>query len=142
MHFRFHKHPGHQSRYHKSSNSSRSQFYPVVAAAIQIWGGAVSAVAAEELQLVETDDTITVKAGDRTVLEYQQTSNPYKVYIRSLTTPGGLQILRDSPHDHVHHHAMMYAIGADGVDFWIEDPAGSDPQALSINALMQLKNGL
>ena len=123
MNFRFHKRIGHLGNVHKSSNSARWPLYRGVTAACLIWFGAFSAVTAAELQLVKNDGTIAVKAGDRTVLEYQQTPNPYKVYIRSLTTPSGLQILRDSPHDHVHHHAMMYAIGADGVDFWAENPA-------------------
>jgi hypothetical protein len=30
--------------------------------------------------------------------------------------------LRDSPHDHVHHRALMYAVGLDEVDFWSEVP--------------------
>jgi hypothetical protein len=85
--------------------------------------GTAGVVTAAELELEKDSDTITVKADDRTVLQYQQAPNPYKVYICSLTTPSGLQVLRDSPHDHVHHHAMMYAIGADAVDFWAENPA-------------------
>jgi hypothetical protein len=65
---------------------------------------------------------ITIREGDRVLLQYQSTPAPYKVYVKQWSTPGGLQVLRDSPHDHVHHHALMYAIGADGVDFWGENP--------------------
>jgi hypothetical protein len=67
---------------------------------------------------------ITVTEGDRAVLKYQFTPSPYKVYVKEWSTPKGRQVLRDSPHDHVHHHALMYAIGADGVDFWVENPNG------------------
>ena len=78
---------------------------------------------AGEMKIEKTSDAIAIRDGERTLLEYQQTPNPYKVYVRTFATPNGLQILRDSPHDHVHHHALMYAIGADGVDFWGENPA-------------------
>ena len=54
-------------------------------------------------------------------------ANEYKTYISELYTPDGRNILRDSPADHVHHHALMFAIAADGVNFWEEygkDKAG------------------
>jgi hypothetical protein len=56
------------------------------------------------------------------VLLYQRTLAPFKVYVKELYTPGGRQVLLDSPRDHVHHHALMYAIGAGDVDFWGEVP--------------------
>jgi hypothetical protein len=67
---------------------------------------------------------ITITKGDRELLKYQFTPSPYKVYVKQWSTPNGRQVLRDSPHDHVHHHALMYAIGADDVDFWVENPNG------------------
>jgi hypothetical protein len=44
-----------------------------------------------------------------------------------LRTPSGVQILRDSPADHKHHHGLMFAVGVDGVDFWAEG-AGAGTQ--------------
>ncbi|NQT52368.1 PmoA family protein [bacterium] len=67
-------------------------------------------------------DLITVKAGEQTTLLYRHTPGPFKVYVKELRTPAGIQVLLDSPHDHVHHHALMYAIGVDGSDFWGEFP--------------------
>jgi hypothetical protein len=83
---------------------------------------------AGELATASDPDTglIRVTNGDRLLLQYQSTPAPYKVYVKQLTSPAGRQVLRDSPHDHVHHHALMYAIGADGVDFWGEAP-GAKP---------------
>jgi len=46
----------------------------------------------------------------------------YKPYLEKLHTPRGVNILRDSPADHVHHHGLMFALGVDGVDFWTEAP--------------------
>ena len=43
-----------------------------------------------------------------------------KPYVKQLFTPGGVQILRDSVPDHKHHHGLMFAIRADGVNFWEE----------------------
>ncbi len=53
--------------------------------------------------------------------EYQRAPNPRKSYVRYWTTPSGLNILRDAPADHLHHHGLMFAIGVDDVDFWAED---------------------
>ena len=45
---------------------------------------------------------------------------PFKPYIDELRTPSGKNILRDAPWDHLHHHALMYAIRVDGHNFWEE----------------------
>jgi len=79
-------------------------------------------VLAADLQTVGDKDTVTIKDGDRVSLVYRGTPGPFKVYVKEFYTPGGLQVLRDSPHDHVHHHALMYAIGAEETDFWGEAP--------------------
>jgi hypothetical protein len=64
----------------------------------------------------------TVTVDGKTVLKYYSQPHPYKLYVSELYTPAGIQVLRDSPHDHVHHRALMYAIGIDDVDFWSESP--------------------
>ncbi len=56
------------------------------------------------------------------LLEYRSQPNPMKVYVSKWCTPQGTQVLRDSPHDHVHHRALMFAIGIDNCDFWSEVP--------------------
>ena len=35
-------------------------------------------------------------------------------------TPGGINIVRDAPPDHAHHHGLMFAFIVDGVNFWEE----------------------
>ena len=87
-----------------------------------IWMLATSAYSADAIESLTRDGVVTVRCGDRDVLVYQAVPNPYKVYVRAWTTPQGRQILLDSPHDHVHHHALMFAIGAEGTDFWGEAP--------------------
>jgi len=65
--------------------------------------------------------TLTVKPDKRALMEYRFGGKTFKSYVRRWSTPAGVQVLRDSPHDHVHHHALMFAISAGGVDFWSEN---------------------
>ena len=44
----------------------------------------------------------------------------FKPYIIKLTTPSGLNVVRDIPLDHLHHHGLMFAIKVDDVNFWEE----------------------
>ena len=85
-------------------------------------GIASFAPAAENTTLTvnQTPDTIWIRAGERPLLEYRFGNVPYKPYVKQWFTPGGVNILRDSPSDHKHHHAMMYAVGVDGINFWEE----------------------
>jgi hypothetical protein len=59
-------------------------------------------------------------AGDRVLLRYRYEGVPYKPYVQQLFTPAGVNILRDAPADHLHHHALMFAVAVDGVNFWEE----------------------
>ncbi|NLE40081.1 MAG: hypothetical protein GX621_18855 [Pirellulaceae bacterium] len=86
--------------------------------------GATSRTLAEETRagIAKDDEKVTVKVDGRPVMEYRHGNVPFKPCAAKLYTPGGVQILRDSPHDHKHHHALMFALTADGVDFWAETP--------------------
>lgn len=92
--------------------------------AVFAWIGGAAADGAEAIRVVAQEGSVKIRSGDRELLVYQSAPNPYKVYVQSLATPAGRQILRDSPHDHIHHRALMYAMGVDGVDFWGEAPQG------------------
>jgi len=83
-------------------------------------GGA--ARAEENILIIEKDKDafITVSAGNRPVFRYRCESNPMKPYADQLFSPSGVQVLRNSPHDHKHHHGLMYALAVDGVNFWEE----------------------
>lgn len=75
---------------------------------------------ADDLRIDKDDRMVTVAADGKTVMKYRYGDGPFRPYVIELCTPGGVQILRDSPPDHVHHRALMFAIGVDGVDFWGE----------------------
>jgi len=55
-----------------------------------------------------------------TLFEYRRDPDALKPYLRSLVTPGGIELVRDAPPDHEHHHGLMLALGVDDVDFWGE----------------------
>jgi hypothetical protein len=63
-----------------------------------------------------------MRSGDRTVAVYLCVENPAKPYVAVLCSPSGVNVLRDSPADHKHHHGLMFAVAANGVDFWSENP--------------------
>ena len=73
-----------------------------------------------DLRVKQESSTVSVSGGDRPVLRYRYDRVPMKPYVDQLFTPGGVQVLRDSPHDHKHHHGLMFAVAVDGVDFWAE----------------------
>ena len=86
------------------------------------------------LHVVQSKETVTVSAGGRQVLEYRQVPSPFKPYASKLFSPAGVQILRDSPGDHKHHHALMFALAADGVNFWeeAEGVGAENPRSLRL----------
>lgn len=76
---------------------------------------------AQNILQVKTDEPcVTISAGDRILLRYLYTNVPFKPYVQELFSPDGVNILRDAPFDHKHHHALMFAVKVDGVNFWEE----------------------
>lgn len=63
--------------------------------------------------------TLTGATGQPAV-RYQAAATPLKPYVAEMRTPAGVQVLRDAAPDHVHHHALMFALAVDGVTFWEE----------------------
>ncbi len=76
---------------------------------------------ADPVELSSGKTTHQARVGGRKVLLYRK-SNPtaLKPYIQELYSPDGVQILRDSVPDHKHHHGLMFAVAAEGVNFWEE----------------------
>jgi hypothetical protein len=67
-------------------------------------------------------DQIRVSYGSQDILTYACTADSFKPYVKELRSPNGRNILLDSPSDHVHHHGLMLAYNADGINFWEENP--------------------
>jgi hypothetical protein len=97
-------------------------------AALTLWalacsGGVLAEGPAEsDLRVTKHAEAIGIARGDAPYCAYRFHQVPFKPYLETLHTPRGVNILRDAPQDHLHHHALMFALGADGVDFWAEHP--------------------
>jgi len=78
------------------------------------------AIAEEPMRITVEPNSLSVNQGQRSLLCYRYEDVPFKPYVQKLYSPGGINILRDAPHDHLHHHALMYAVAVDGVNFWEE----------------------
>jgi len=72
------------------------------------------------LRITMEENVLSVHEGSSPLLRYAYRSVPYKPCVQELFTPDGVNILRDSPADHKHHHALMYAVSVDGLNFWEE----------------------
>lgn len=68
-----------------------------------------------------------VRHEGKPVFRYAFAPGRYKPYVKELATVGGRNVLRDAPSDHLHHHALMYAIAVNGINFW-EEAAGAGVQ--------------
>jgi hypothetical protein len=66
------------------------------------------------------ENALSIHEGPSPLLRYVYRNVPYKPCVQKLFTPNGINILRDSPADHKHHHALMYAVSVDGLNFWQE----------------------
>jgi hypothetical protein len=78
------------------------------------------ALGEDALQITSDRSVVSATAGDRAVLAYQYVPRPRKPYAKEWFSPSGVNVLRDAPADHLHHHALMFAVAVDGVDFWSE----------------------
>ncbi len=76
-----------------------------------------TALAEEPIRITMEADAVSVKQGQRSLLCYRYEDVPFKPYVQQLYSPSGINVLRDAPHDHLHHHALMYAVAVDGVNF-------------------------
>lgn len=76
--------------------------------------------AKEPMRITMDVNSVSISEGQHSLLCYRYEDVPFKPYVQKLFTPSGINILRDAPHDHLHHHALMYAVAVDSVNFWEE----------------------
>jgi hypothetical protein len=73
-----------------------------------------------EVQPTQEPTAWTIRYKNQKVLVYSFAPDKFKSYVKELYTLKGDNILRDAPHDHLHHHALMYAVRVNGLNFWEE----------------------
>jgi hypothetical protein len=94
------------------------------------WSGwdAAQAPSSQVLELERTTSQIIVKIRDKPAVVYQLTGE-WKPFIKEFRTTSGINVIRDGPPDHRHHHGIMFAVRVDGVNFWEEqDQSGRQEQ--------------
>jgi hypothetical protein len=91
---------------------------------------------AAKLRIAQDNSTISIYDGNRLVLRYRYAKVPKKPYVDQLLSPAGVEVLRDSPPDHKHHHGLMYALEVDKVNFWEEHfPQSGQEQQKSLSKM-------
>jgi len=78
------------------------------------------AIAKKPMRITTEENVVSVYAGDNVLLRYRYENVPFKPYVQQLFSPRGINVLRDAPSDHLHHHSLMFAVAVDGVNFWEE----------------------
>ena len=112
----------------------------LILALAALLGGALccSAQADRAVQIIAQGKDLVASSGERPLFAYRVEPSPLKPYVVRLFTPGGINVLRDAPADHLHHHALMFALGVNGTSFWTEgadDKTGSQvPRGLTTSA--------
>ncbi len=74
----------------------------------------------QPVQVATETNVLLIRAGDSVLSCYRYEDVPFKPCVSQLFSPAGVNVLRDSPADHKHHHALMFAVAVDGVNFWEE----------------------
>ncbi|MHC4583414.1 MAG: DUF6807 domain-containing protein [Planctomycetota bacterium] len=75
------------------------------------------------MRITIEENAVSTHTGSRVLMRYNYENVPFKPCMHELFSPRGVNVLRDAPADHLHHHALMYAIAVDGVNFWEEQQA-------------------
>jgi hypothetical protein len=73
-----------------------------------------------QIGMSNENGSLVAHTGESIAFSYRYEGVPFKPYVQRLFTPDGVNVLLDAPSDHLHHHALMFAVSADGVNFWEE----------------------
>jgi hypothetical protein len=71
------------------------------------------------LDVERTTSQMIVKIRDKPAVIYQF-ADGWKPYIKEFRNRSGVNVIRDAPPDHRHHHGIMFAVRINGVNFWEE----------------------
>jgi len=78
------------------------------------------AFAENPMRIATDENVVSIHKGQRVLLRYRYEHVPFKPYVQQLFSPRGVNVLLDAPPDHLHHHALMFAVAVDGLNFWEE----------------------
>ncbi len=90
--------------------------------------------AGQQLQVELDAQRVAIAADRQPMVVYRFGDVPAKPYVQELYTPAGVNVLRDAPHDHLHHHGLMFGVSVDGVSFWEEGTGAGRQQHVGFEA--------
>ena len=91
-----------------------------------------SAQSALHLDAGITTNAWVVMHQGQPLLRYAFNPREATPYVAEFSAPGGRNILWDAPSDHLHHHALMYAIKVNGLNFWEEVPGNGVERVVEV----------
>jgi len=106
----------------RSTSEGRKSVFVILIGVSMLLSVPSSAWGDAPLKVTIDANSVLVNSGQKPLLRYSYGDVPFKPYVKELFTPNGLNVLRDAPHDHLHHHALMFAVAVDGVNYWEETP--------------------
>ncbi len=77
-------------------------------------------VLSEDINISMGNQFLSFFYGPRKIADYKYNEVPFKPYMKHFFTPSGMQVLEDAPHDHLHHHGLMFAIAVNNTNYWEE----------------------
>ncbi len=81
---------------------------------------AASGKADARFDVQDDGKNLIVRLDGKSMMRYRYAGGVFKPYVAELYLPDGRNVVRDAPHDHLHHHGLMFAWNVDGVEFWGE----------------------
>jgi len=109
----------------------------IVLFAVVVFAVGTQAFGESEMKVIVDDCCVKVQSGEARLLSYRYGDVPFKPYADKLLSPSGVNILRDAPHDHLHHHALMLAFNVDGKNYWEEHKNAGTQRHLAIETLTE-----
>ena len=88
------------------------------------------------LGVEQTSSQIVVTIRGETAVIYQLAGG-WKPYLKEFRNARGINVIRDSPPDHRHHHGIMFALRIDGVNFWEEQEQSGRQQQRRLLPVME-----
>jgi hypothetical protein len=116
--------------------------FQLILASLVLLGSSPASAADSSFNILFRADSRELELRHRSnrILVYAFGTNQFKPYVRELYTLDGINVLRDAPADHPHHHGLMYAIQVNGINFW-EEAKSSGYQIPHAEFIREVKHG-
>ena len=105
--------------------------HTTVTAALILTSALATGVQSSEREMPTHMGTLlSFNRGEQTFVEYRFSDKDFKPYVQVLRSPGGINVVRDRPYDHLHHRGLMFAVNMNGIELLTQ--LRNDPELNSI----------